>query len=25
VPTKPTSTPAQRRKSFRAIQGDLFD
>jgi IS1 family transposase len=25
VPTKPTPTPAQRRKSFRVIQGDLFD
>jgi hypothetical protein len=25
VPTKPTQTPAQRRKSFRVIQGDLFD
>ena len=25
VPTKPTPTPAQRRKSFRIIQGDLFD
>ena len=24
VPT-PTPTPAQRRKSFRVIQGDLFD
>lgn len=24
VPTKPTPTPAQRRKSFRVIQGDLF-
>ena len=25
VPTKPTPTPAQRRKSFRVIHGDLFD
>jgi IS1 family transposase len=25
VPSKPTPTPAQRRKSFRVIQGDLFD
>jgi IS1 family transposase len=25
VPTKPTPTPAQRRRSFRVIQGDLFD
>ncbi len=25
VPTKPTPSPAQRRKSFRVIQGDLFD
>ena len=25
VPTKPTPTPAQRRKSFRVIQGDLFE
>ncbi len=25
VPNKPTPTPAQRRKSFRVIQGDLFD
>ncbi len=25
VPTKPTPTTAQRRKSFRVIQGDLFD
>jgi hypothetical protein len=25
VPTKPTPTPAQRRKSFRVIQGDFFD
>lgn len=25
VPPKPTPTPAQRRKSFRVIQGDLFD
>ena len=25
VPTKPTPTPAQRRKAFRVIQGDLFD
>lgn len=25
VPAKPTPTPAQRRKSFRVIQGDLFD
>jgi IS1 family transposase len=25
VPTKPTPTPAQRRKSFRVIQGNLFD
>jgi IS1 family transposase len=25
APTKPTPTPAQRRKSFRVIQGDLFD
>jgi hypothetical protein len=25
VPTKPTPTPSQRRKSFRVIQGDLFD
>jgi hypothetical protein len=25
VPTQPTLTPAQRRKSFRVIQGDLFD
>lgn len=24
VPTVPTPTPAQRRKSFRVIQGDLF-
>ena len=24
VPRKPTPTPAQRRKSFRVIQGDLF-
>lgn len=25
VPTVPTPTPAQRRKSFRVIQGDLFE
>ena len=25
APTKPTPTPAQRRRSFRVIQGDLFD
>jgi IS1 family transposase len=25
LPTNPTPTPAQRRKSFRVIQGDLFD
>jgi IS1 family transposase len=25
VPTKPTPTPAQRRRSFRVIQGDLFE
>jgi hypothetical protein len=25
VPTKPTPTPAQRSKSFRLIQGDLFE
>lgn len=25
VPSVPTPTPAQRRKSFRVIQGDLFD
>jgi IS1 family transposase len=25
VPTKPTPTPAQRRRRFRVIQGDLFD
>ena len=25
VPTNPTPTPAQRRKSFRVIQGDLFE
>jgi IS1 family transposase len=25
IPAKPTPTPAQRRKSFRVIQGDLFD
>jgi IS1 family transposase len=25
VPTKPAPTPAQRRASFRVIQGDLFD
>lgn len=25
VPTAPTPTPAQRRQSFRVIQGDLFD
>jgi IS1 family transposase len=25
VPTKPTPTPAQRRREFRVIQGDLFD
>jgi IS1 family transposase len=25
MPIKPTPTPAQRRKSFRVIQGDLFD
>lgn len=25
VPPLPTPTPAQRRKSFRVIQGDLFD
>jgi hypothetical protein len=25
VPTKPTPSLAQRRKSFRVIQGDLFD
>jgi hypothetical protein len=25
VPTKPTPTPAQRRRGFRVIQGDLFD
>ena len=25
VPTIPTPTPSQRRKSFRVIQGDLFD
>lgn len=25
VPTKPTPTPAQRRKAFRVIQGDLFE
>jgi IS1 family transposase len=25
VPTKPTPTPAQRRKGFRVIQGDLFE
>ena len=25
VPTKPTPTPAQRRRQFKVIQGDLFD
>ena len=25
VPSVPTPTPAQRRKSFRVIQGDLFE
>jgi hypothetical protein len=25
VPPVPTPTPAQRRKSFRVIQGDLFE
>lgn len=25
IPPKPTPTPAQRRKSFRVIQCDLFD
>jgi IS1 family transposase len=25
APTKPTPTPAQRRRAFRVIQGDLFD
>jgi IS1 family transposase len=25
IPTVPTPTPAQRRKSFRVIQGDLFE
>ena len=25
VPTIPTPTPSQRRKSFRVIQGDLFE
>jgi hypothetical protein len=25
VPTKPTPTPAQRRREFRVIQGDLFE
>jgi len=25
VPTKPTPTPSQRRRSFRVIQGDLFE
>lgn len=25
VRTKPTPTPAQRRRQFRAIQGDVFD
>jgi len=25
VPPVPTPTPAQRRRSFRVIQGDLFD
>ena len=25
VPTEPTPTPAQRRQSFRVIQGDLFE
>jgi IS1 family transposase len=25
VPTVPTTTPAQRRKTFRVIQGDLFE
>ena len=25
VPTKPAPTSAQRRKSFRLIQGDLFE
>jgi IS1 family transposase len=25
VPKKPTPTPAQRRRSFRVIQGDLFE
>jgi hypothetical protein len=25
VPPKPTPTPAQRRRTFRVIQGDLFD
>jgi hypothetical protein len=25
VPTTPTPTPAQRRRTFRVIQGDLFD
>jgi IS1 family transposase len=25
VPTKPTPTPAQRRRMFRVIQGDLFE
>jgi IS1 family transposase len=25
VPTKPTPTPAQRRRTFRVIQGDLFE
>jgi len=25
VPSVPTPTPAQRRRQFRVIQGDLFD
>jgi hypothetical protein len=25
VPTKPTPTPAQRRRQFRVIQGDLLE
>jgi hypothetical protein len=25
APPVPTPTPAQRRRSFRVIQGDLFD
>jgi hypothetical protein len=25
VPTNPTPTPAQRRKSFWVVQGDLFE